>query len=318
MTSETPRPRDSLPSRSSFEYGGLATAEEKLDIATHPMVSFDPNEIGQSLNGSLVVVMPVHNEETSIAHVIREWVETLRNIGGGFQIVALDDGSCDQTGDILRRLQAEQSDVLRVVSKSNTGHGRTCRAGYGIAVCSQADWVLQIDSDGQCDPRHFGDFWRTREEYDCIFGVRASRDDGAARVITSKLCHLVSSLICGRDLKDPNVPYRLMRREVLQEALPNIPAEFHIHNVALTCVLRKLPGLRWNYIDIHFRGRQGGKSSAGISKIMRWGGGMLVGLMRIRARALRPSLSNPHKANRLFSSSAAASRSRSGDAQAKA
>jgi glycosyltransferase involved in cell wall biosynthesis len=248
------------------------------------MVSLDPNEIGQSLDAPLVVVMPVYNEETSIARVIREWLELLRNVGALFHIVALDDGSCDQTRDILLRLQAEQPDVLRVVSKSNSGHGMTCRAGYEIAVCSRADWVLQIDSDGQCDPRHFAEFWKRREEYDCIFGVRASRDDGVVRVIISRLCRLVSSLICGQDLKDPNVPYRLMRREVLQEALPNIPAEFYIQNVALTCVLRKLPGLRWNYVNIHFRGRQGGKPSAGILKILRWGGGMLFGLMRIRVR----------------------------------
>ena len=248
------------------------------------MISLDPNEIGQDLDAPLVVVMPIYNEETSIAEVIREWSEFLRNLRVPFHILALDDGSSDRTRDILLQLQAEQPDVLHVLSKPNSGHGRTCRAGYEIAACSPADWVLQIDSDGQCDPLHFADFWRRRDEYDCIFGVRVSRDDGALRIISSWLCRLLSSLICGRDLKDPNVPYRLIRREVLQEALSNIPAEFHLQNVALTCVLKKLPGLRWNYLNIHFRGRKGGKPSAGILKILRWGGGMLFALMGIRVR----------------------------------
>ena len=256
------------------------------------MVSFPPDEIGQSLDAPLVVVMPVYNEEVSIAQVIREWLELLQTVGAHFHILALDDGSCDQTRDILLRLQAEEPDVVRVVSKPNSGHGMTCRAGYEIAVCSQADWVLQIDSDGQCDPRHFAEFWKTREEYDCIFGVRASRDDGVLRIIISRLCTWISSLVCGRELKDANVPYRLMRREVLQQALPNIPAEFYIHNVALTCVLKELPDLRWKYVNIHFPERQGGKASASLFKIMRSGTGMLFGLMRIRLRRAKSALAN--------------------------
>jgi dolichol-phosphate mannosyltransferase len=249
--------------------------------------SFNPQQIGSRLTAPLVIVMPIYNEEANIAEVISRWLECLRELKADFQIIALDDGSKDGTLDILLRLEALQPDVLCVVHKPNGGHGPTCRIGYEIAINSNAEWVLQIDSDGQCDPRHFLDFWNKRHDCDCIFGLRRSREDGAARIITSAICRLGSSLISGQDLKDPNVPYRLIRKRALQEALKHIPARFNIHNVALTYVLKNLPGLRWGYVAIHFPVRKRGQNSINVLQVITWGVDMLLELTRIRARLSR-------------------------------
>jgi dolichol-phosphate mannosyltransferase len=252
--------------------------------------SFDLAEIARSLSAPLVIVMPIYNEEANISTVIAQWSECLRGLSIPFQIVALDDGSRDRTHEILLRLEAENPDRLCVVSKPNGGHGSTCRIGYDIAVNSKADWVLQIDSDGQCEPKHFAGFWAKRESADCIFGVRTSRDDGLARVVTSAICRFASSIICGQDLRDPNVPYRLIRRDALQRALRFIPPNFNIHNVALTYALKKLPGLRWEYVPIHFPDRQAGENSINVLKVVTWGVEMLLELMRIRFGAELHSL----------------------------
>jgi glycosyltransferase involved in cell wall biosynthesis len=252
--------------------------------------SFNLRQIGQSITAPLVVIMPIYNEEANISKVISDWCECLKGLGAHFQIVALDDGSKDKTEAILLSLESKSADNLCVVSKPNNGHGLTCRTGYEIAVHSDAEWVLQIDSDGQCDPRHFADFWNGREQYDCIFGLRKSRDDGALRRLTSSICRVGSSLICGLDLKDPNVPYRLMRRQTLEKALRHIPSSFNIHNVALTFVLKTLPGLRWHYVDIHFLNRQGGLNSINLLQVMTWGVEMVLELIRIKVRLRRTTL----------------------------
>ncbi|MGI9089243.1 MAG: glycosyltransferase family 2 protein [Chthoniobacterales bacterium] len=251
--------------------------------------SFNLRKIGGSLTAPLVVVMPIYNEEANIAGVVSQWSDCLRGLGIPFQMVALDDGSWDGTHEILLQLESANPEMLCVVSKPNSGHGSTCRNGYDIAVNSAADWMLQIDSDGQCDPKHFADFWSRRENHDCVFGLRTSRDDGIARVVTSAICRLASSLICGQDLRDPNVPYRLIRREALQKALRYIPANFNIHNVALTYVLKKLPGLRWDYVPIHFPDRQAGENSLNVLKVVTWGAEMLLELLRIRVPAAPPA-----------------------------
>jgi len=249
--------------------------------------SFSLKQIAQSVSAPLVVVMPIYNEEANISDVIAQWSECLLALEIPFQLVALDDGSRDRTHEILLRLESDHPDRLCVVSKPNSGHGSTCRIGYDIAVHSTAEWVLQIDSDGQCDPKHFADFWSRRDQFDCIFGLRTSRDDGMARVVTSAICRFASSLICGQDLRDPNVPYRLMRRGTLEQALRYIPANFNIHNVALTYVLKKLPGLRWEYVPIHFPDRKAGENSINVLKVVTWGAEMLLELVRIRVPAMK-------------------------------
>jgi hypothetical protein len=77
----------------------------------------------------------------------------------------------------------------------------------------------------------------------------------------------------------------LIRRETLQKALQYIPPNFNIHNVALTYVLKKLPGLRWDYVAIHFPDRQAGENSINVLKVVTWGAEMLLELLRIRVPA---------------------------------
>jgi glycosyltransferase involved in cell wall biosynthesis len=252
--------------------------------------SFNLSEIGNAIVQPLAIVMPIYNEEGNIVRVITSWSECLRGLGVPFQFIALDDGSKDGTHAELLRMEAERPSEICVVHKPNSGHGMTCRTGYDIGVRSQAEWILQIDSDGQCDPSHFPEFWSKREGHDCVFGVRKSRDDGFARKVTSTICRLGSSLVCGQDLRDPNVPYRLIRRTALARALQYIPSNFNIHNVALTYVLKKLPELRWDYVPIHFPDRQGGTNSINVLQVVTWGAEMLLELLRIKVRpAARPT-----------------------------
>lgn len=243
---------------------------------------FSLREIGQSVRAQLVVILPVYNEAANIAEVISAWSAQMRQLEIAFQIVALDDGSRDETHRILLQLESQNPELICVVSKPNAGHGSTCRIGYDIAVNSTAEWILQIDSDGQCDPKYFAEFWAKRTDVDCVFGIRTSRDDGLGRILTSTICRVGSSLICGRDLKDANVPYRLMRRDIVRRALAHIPPSFNIHNVALTYVLKKLPNVRWEYVAIHFPDRPAGENSINLLKVVTWGAEMLLELLRIR------------------------------------
>jgi hypothetical protein len=111
--------------------------------------------------------------------------------------------------------------------------------------------------------------------------MRTSRDDGPGRVFISFCCRLLLWLITGAYLKDPNVPYRLIRADVLREALQKVPNDFDIQNVAISLALTRLPGIRWKYAPIHFRARQGGENSINYRKIMSMGVKMLRDLRRV-------------------------------------
>lgn len=246
------------------------------------LLSLRPDSVAEMIASDLVVVMPVYNEESNIASVVAEWSAAFEKESVRYVFVIVNDGSRDGTLDKLRELEAASPATICVIDKLNSGHGTSCRLGYEIAVRAKAEWVLQIDSDGQCDPAFFAAFWGQRDRADVVFGVRATRDDGIARVITSQICRLGSSLVCGMDLKDANVPYRLMRRTVLAAALPRVSPGFNIHNVALTYALRGLPGIRIAEVPIHFRNRQGGENSINVLKVASWGAAMLFELLQLR------------------------------------
>src|SRR5262249_33788074 len=148
---------------------------------------------------------------------------------------------------------AEALPRLRVVRQPNAGHGQACLTAYRAALDGGAGWVLQVDSDGQCDARHFGALWAARPDAPAVLGRRRRRADGLARTLISRVLAVVVCAGTGRWLSDANSPYRLMRADVLAAALPRIPPNVSLANVLLTVDLAAHTTIRW--VDVGFRVR---------------------------------------------------------------
>jgi glycosyltransferase involved in cell wall biosynthesis len=219
----------------------------------------------------LALVMPIYNEASNIASVVREWFDSVENIESDFVLFAINDGSRDETASVLKQLAVEFGPRLRLVNKSNSGHGRSCREGYELALAAGARWIFQIDSDGQCDPKFFKEFYAARSTYDCIFGYRRTRDDGLFRLMIARCYRLLLWIMTGAFMPDANVPYRLIRANRLRSALERIPAEIDLQNIALSISLKREPDLRWKDVPIHFRARRGGENSINCQKIAKMG-----------------------------------------------
>jgi dolichol-phosphate mannosyltransferase len=213
----------------------------------------------------LAIILPVYNEQASVRKVVLEWFQEIENWTENFLFLCLDDGSTDGTLKILNRLRDQLGPSLEVQSSPNRGHGQTCLAGYRFACEKQIPYILQIDSDGQCDPQYFFRFWRLRDKFEVIYGIRKKRDDGWRRVAASMI--LKAALVATKHIHcaDANVPYRLLRTERLLPELQKIPTNFFLANVALAVCLKKS---RWShgYIPIRFRERYGGEPSVKLGK----------------------------------------------------
>src|SRR4051812_24136494 len=123
----------------------------------------DPSRIA----ARLYVIMPVYNEQACIIPVLEEWLTCLRACVPAFMLCVVNDGSTDATPELLRGF-AENHPEIVLIDKPNTGHGQTCIYGYRLALQRGADWVLQIDSDGQCDPRYFPLLWEKRSSHPVV------------------------------------------------------------------------------------------------------------------------------------------------------
>jgi dolichol-phosphate mannosyltransferase len=206
------------------------------------------------MTGKLWVVMPVYNEEAAVNQVVEEWLPELRRRYPDFVFLALNDGSKDSTLAILHSIAARDPE-FRVIDKPNSGHGQTCILGYRTALEEKADWVLQIDSDSQCDPVYLDAFIDQTAKSKVVYGLRKSRGDGWQRMCISRFVTLFTFAATRVWIKDCNVPYRLMHRSCLEDAVDFVPKDFYLANILLAVLQQKYFGISW--VPIHFRSRIG-------------------------------------------------------------
>ena len=234
----------------------------------------------------LLVVMPAYNEEAAITPVVESWFAALDRTVGNFVLRVIDDGSKDSTREILEGLLQTFGPRLELHSRPNRGHGQTCLEGYREAIGRKIPFILQIDSDGQCDPVYLAEFWGLRHDHDVIYG-RRSREDGFVRFIASfTLRHLVRVLE-GVRCVDPNVPYRLMRTDACAPAITAIPPTFDLANIALSIQLARQPHLREATVPIRFRERLGGEPSVPLHRFAGKAVELFRQLRELRAREPR-------------------------------
>ena len=109
-----------------------------------------------SAKKSLIIVMPVYNEEAAIGSVLKKWTEKLDSISfeNGYQIHVYNDGSRDRTGEILAGTAEKYPGKVIVHNKPNSGHGPTILQGYRENA-PLAEWLFQIDSDDEMGPESF-------------------------------------------------------------------------------------------------------------------------------------------------------------------
>lgn len=218
---------------------------------------------------SLYIVIPAYNEEENIRQVVADWYPIVDVRSGDSRLVVVNDGSRDNTLNVLKELQKEHPKLV-VLDKANGGHGSTILYGYDYALKHGAEYIFQTDSDGQTYASEFDAFWNERNSYDILIGHRNHREDGLSRVIVTKVLKLVIGMCFHVSVTDANTPYRLMRASVLREEIGLVPKDFFLSNVLITVLftkhLRKI-----KYIPITFRPRQGGVNSINLKRIFKIG-----------------------------------------------
>ena len=217
-----------------------------------------------SIKPELMLLMPAYNEQASVRKVVIEWFQEVANWTEHFVFFAINDGSTDDTLQILLRLREQLGNRLEVSDQANIGHGQSCLIGYLEACSRSIPFVFQIDSDGQCDPQYFFRFWRYRHKFDVIYGHRRVREYCWRRLVASYVLRATLLFTANVNCLDANVPYRLMRTNDLVTTLNLVPSSFFLANVALAVLLRREQSWRHGYIPIRFRERYGGEPSVAL------------------------------------------------------
>ncbi len=236
---------------------------------------------------NLFIVMPAYNEAAAISQVIGKWYPLLQLGSPDSRLVIVNDGSRDDTLAICREM-THRLDRLTVLDKANSGHGPACLTAYRYAVGQGADYIFQTDSDDQTNPDEVRRFWTNRTLYDIQIGVRRHRQDGAARILVTKVLQLVLLLTIGVSVRDANTPFRLISRAALVRYLNLIPPDFFLANALMTAIaVYRMDRVGWH--DITFKPRAAGKNSINMRRI--WTIGLhSIGAFRAAGKKLRQAV----------------------------
>ncbi|HUT86297.1 MAG TPA: glycosyltransferase family 2 protein [Elusimicrobiales bacterium] len=223
---------------------------------------------------SLTVVMPSYNEENIIEKVVRSFYDEISAKIDDLEFLVIDS-SLDNSLSILNALKKDLP-KLKVIHTPPLGHGKALLQGYKLA---QKDYVFQTDSDGQFSPKDFWKLYDIKEKSGFILGYRKKRKDPASRLVLTKVIQFVNLIAFGTKIRDINCPFRLMKRELLQNLLKKIDEDSMAPNILLTLQAKK-DGV--NVIEVpvtHFE-RKTGESvsgmrffklvSLGLAQLIKW------------------------------------------------
>jgi dolichol-phosphate mannosyltransferase len=237
----------------------------------------------ERVNESLSVVIPVWNEEAVIGELLAEIDSEVAARFEQAEIIVVDDASTDSTPAILAGLGGLGGRLHVIRSDRNRGHGPSVRRGLERAAY---DWILQIDSDGQFEVADFWSLWSAREDADLVLGVRAHRRDPVHRLALSRVVSVVVSLLAGRRLRDPNVPFRLLRRTLWSDLVRVVPPDALAPSILVTlgAVVR---GFRVVEKPVSHQRRERGRSSLRAFRLLGFSLRGLGQLLRFRFLLLR-------------------------------
>ncbi|MFT5511948.1 MAG: dolichol-phosphate mannosyltransferase [Bacteroidia bacterium] len=219
-------------------------------------------------NDLVWVIMPVYNEEESLSYVVDAWLPVLRENLGNFVYCIINDGSKDKSIEIMQSY-AETHPEIKVIDKVNSGHGQSCIYGYQLAIENGAQWVFQMDSDGQCNPSYFASCVEASASHPVVYGYRKTRDDGWKRFYISRIVSSFIWIATGVWVSDANVPYRFMHTDTLRSIVNHVPNDFHLANVLISTYQQYKYKIKW--VNIHFDDRFGGEPSVKLSLFAKHG-----------------------------------------------
>jgi len=210
---------------------------------------------------SATILLPAVNEASNLESVVSEIESALRDEELEFEVLIVDDGSNDNTPEVVKELAEKASNVRGIRLRRN--FGKSAALDAGLATC-EMDVVILMDADGQDDPAGIPPLLEQLDHgFHLVTGRRSVRNDRFIKRNTSKLYNWMTSRVSGVDGKDFNSGFKVMTRDLAKEL--KLYGELHRY----IPVLAEWMGFRSTEVDTNHRARLHGSSKFGRSRFWR-------------------------------------------------
>jgi glycosyltransferase involved in cell wall biosynthesis len=183
------------------------------------------------------VVVPMRNESPNVERLYREVTASLSQFGRSYELLAIDDGSRDDTFELLSRIQAKDPRVRVIRFRRNFGQTAAFAAGFHHA---RGRYIVTMDGDNQNDPADIPGMilMSEQQDLDIVCGWRKDRKDAFVnRRLPSMIANAIISSATGVKLHDYGCSLKVFRAEVVKQMklygemhrfLPAIASEFGV------------------------------------------------------------------------------------------
>jgi dolichyl-phosphate beta-glucosyltransferase len=201
----------------------------------------------------LSIITPAYQNEEYIAQTIREiYREIVKKADFLTEVIVAEDGSTDKTRQILYKLREKYQFTL-IADPERKGHIKATKQLYQKA---KGKLIFFLDSDGECPPKNF---WSLFEEFqkgrhDLAVGYREKRKPFYRRLIT-KIESLITKILFGLDVYDPNCPFRIMTRKAARQVIPKSGSLRFNFNLEQLAWAQRL-GFRYSQVGLVHRPRK--------------------------------------------------------------
>jgi putative flippase GtrA len=174
------------------------------------------NEHEPASSHSISVVLPAYNEEQVIANTVFSVLHMLNVRGMDFEILVVNDGSTDHTGEIVKALalSGAYSKVRLITHATNEGYGDSLVSGFAAAT---KELVFFMDADGQFDIRDLEEFFPLIDTYDAVIGYRIDRQDSWLRKLNAWGWKQLIGWVLDVHVRDVDCAFKLLHTEFLHQ-----------------------------------------------------------------------------------------------------
>lgn len=210
----------------------------------------------------LSVIIPIKNESASIPGLYQELTGALEGFGRPYEIICIEDGSTDDSFQLLAEIQAHDARVRVIRFRRNFGQTAAFAAGFAYA---RGRYVVTSDGDLQNDPRDIPAMvTRLEQGFDIVCGWRKDRKDPfVSRRLPSMIANRLISRATGVVLHDYGCSLKVFRAEVVKPM--RLYGEMHRFLPAIASEM----GVRIDEVVVNHRARVHGRSNYGISRTVR-------------------------------------------------